>query len=93
MTKYPTNTTPLLPDFHLQTLRRKPRSAQQILKDHEEEMNRKRFDHPGKMLSGFLPTELFSTEGQRKRIFTKENTFYVFLQQVWSPDGSCQEAL
>lgn len=93
MTKYPTSTTPLFPDFHLKTLRRTPRSAQQILKDHDEEMSRKRFDHAGKMLGDFLPKEMFSTEGQRKRIFTKENTFFIFLQQVWSPDGSCQEAL
>jgi len=56
-------------------------------------MNRKRFDHPKKMLRDFLPSPLFSTEGKRKRIFTKENTFFVFLQQVWSADGSCQEVL
>ncbi len=93
MLKYRTNTTPLFPDFHLQTLRRTPRSAQQILKDHEATLRRKRFDHPGKMLGDFLPSPLFTTEAKRKRIFTKENTFFVFLQQVWSADGSCQEAL
>jgi len=93
MLKYRTNTTPFLPGLHLPTLRRKPRSAQQILKDHESNMNRKRLNHPGKMLGEFLPSPLFSTEGARKRIFTKENTFFVFLQQIWSADGSCQEAL
>jgi len=93
MLKYRTNTTPLLPDFHLPTLRRKPRSAQQILKDHDTEASRKHFDHAGTMLGDFLPSPLFQTGDHRKRIFTKENTFFVFLQQVWSSDGSCQEAL
>jgi hypothetical protein len=93
MTKPKQSTTPLFPDFHLLTLRRKPRSAQQILKQQQNESERKSFTHLHHLLKDFLPKNLFGTSSGRKRLFTKKNTFFTFLHQCWSEDGSCQEAV
>lgn len=97
MTKYRTNTTPLFPDFHLLTLRRTPRSSQQKRREELEELQTKRFDHLEEMLKGFLPADALKMSeagtGSRERLYSKRNTFFAFLQQSWSEDGSCQEAV
>lgn len=97
MTKYRTNTTPLLPDLHLATLRRTPRSSQQKRKQELEDLQTKSFDHLEAMLQGFLPKDALATPdsgpGSRERVYTKRNTFFAFMQQSWSADGSCQEAV
>ncbi|WFB37178.1 transposase [Kiritimatiellota bacterium B12222] len=93
MTKPKQTTTPLFPDFHLATLRRKPRSAQQILKQEQKKRAIKTFDHLQYLLKDFLPKDPFDNVSGRSRLFTKQNTFYTFLHQCWSEDGSCQEAL
>ena len=97
MTKSKTNTTPFFPDFHLPTLRRSPRSAQQKRREELEDLSRKRLDHLAKLFKGFIPSEKLSPcqngAGSRERLYSKSNTFWAFLQQVWSGDGSCQEAV
>ena len=44
------NPTPLFPGFHLQTLRRKPRSEQQILADKINQLKQKSFSQLGECL-------------------------------------------
>jgi len=41
------NPTPLFPEFHLQTLRRKPRSAQQVFAEKLEQLKQKSFSQLG----------------------------------------------
>jgi hypothetical protein len=89
--------TPLLPGLHLQTLRRKPRTEQQVLAEELAEIRRKTISQLGEVFSKFLPVEVLrpSSSGQhsRRRIFSKENTFWAFLGQVLNADGSCQEVV
>ncbi len=85
------NTTPMFPCFHLQTLRRKPRSAQQKLADKMSLLKQKSFKQIGEVFGKFIPNTLFKPEQtgimSRRRIFSKENTFWAFLSQVLDADG------
>ena len=49
------------------------------------------------MLKGYVPGDVLrlpeAGPESRERLYTKSNTFHAFLQQVWSEDGSCQEAV
>ena len=86
--------TPFFPDFHIQTLSRKRRSQQQILKENRESLLRNSFPQLQRMLKGFLPETLFPNNPKgRNRIFTKSNTFWAFLGQVLNEDGSFQAAV
>jgi hypothetical protein len=89
--------TPLLPGIHLQTLRRKPRTGQQILAEKLAEIRWKTIAQLGEVFSRFLPVEVLqpSSSGRhsRRRIFSKENTFWAFLGQVLNADGSCREVV
>ncbi len=90
-------TTPLLPGLHLQTLRRRPRSTQQKLADELGILKRKSFDQLGEAFGTLIPENLVapSLRGahSRCRLFSKSNTFWAFLGQVLSADGSCQEVV
>ena len=89
--------TPLLPGIHLQTLRRKPRTGEQLLAAKVAEITRKTMSQLGEVFSKFLPVEVLqpsrSGTHSRRRIYSKENTFWAFLGQVLSDDGSCQEVV
>ena len=91
------NTTPLFPGFHLQTLRRKPRSDSQILADEIKRIKQKTFSQLGDCFGKFIPNHyLRPTESgalSRRRIFSKENTFWAFFSQVLDADGGCQEVV
>ncbi len=91
------NTTPLFPGFHLQTLRRKPRSARQILADKMEQLKQKSFSQLGECFGGFIPNQYLrpaeSGVLSRCRLFSKENTFWAFFSQVLDADGGCQEVV
>ena len=91
------NFTPLFPNFHLQTLRRKPRSAQQILAAKLAQLKQKSFSQLGECLGKFIPTEhLHPTPSgplSRRRFFSKANTFWAFFSQVLDADGGCQEVV
>jgi hypothetical protein len=80
------NTTPMFPGFHLQTLRRKPRSAQQMLAEKMALLKQKSFKQIGEVFENFIPVSLLKPEQtgamSRRRIFSKENTFWAFLSQV-----------
>ncbi len=91
------NPTPLLPGFHLQTLRRTPRSASQKLVDEITKLKQKSFSQLGECLGKFIPNHyLRPTETgalSRRRFFSKENTFWAFFSQVLDADGGCQEVV
>ena len=91
------NSTPLFPNFHLQTLRRKPRSAQQILAAKLAQLKQKSFSQLSECLAKFIPTEHLRPTASgplsRRRFFSKENTFWAFFSQVLDADGGCQEVV
>ena len=91
------NSTPLFPNFHLQTLRRTPRSAQQILAAQLAQLKQKTFSQLGECLGKFIPTEYLRPTGSgplsRRRVFSKANTFWAFFSQVLGADGGCQEVV
>ncbi len=91
------NQTPLFPDFHLQTLRRKPRSAQQVLADNVAKLKQKSLGQLGECFAKFIPGQYLlpamSGALSRRRIFSKENTFWAFFSQVLDADGGCQEVV
>jgi len=91
------NTTPMFPGFHLQTLRRKPRSAQQKLAEKIVLLRQKSFKQIGEVFEKFIPSALLKPEQtgamSRRRIFSKENTFWAFLSQILDADGGCKEVI
>ena len=90
-------TTPILPGIHLQTLRKKPRTAQQKLADNLALVKQKHFSQLGEVFGPFIPKKLLerasSGVNSRRRLYSKENTFWTFLGQVLSEDGGCREVV
>lgn len=88
---------PFLPGFQLRTLRRKPRSAQQELADKITLLRQKTFKQIGEVFEKFIPRTLLKQEQDgvmsRRRIFSKENTFWAFFSQVLDADGGCKEVI
>lgn len=91
------NTTPIFPGFHMQTLRRKPRSSQQKLVEKMILLRQKSFKQIGEVFEKFIPHGLLKPEQKgamsRRRIFSKENTFWAFFSQVLDADGGCKEVI
>lgn len=91
------NTTPMFPGFHLQTLRRKPRSERQKLADKIAVLRQKSFKQIGEIFEKFIPLSQLKPEQtgamSRRRIFSKENTFWAFLSQIIDSDGGCKEVI
>lgn len=88
------NKTLYVPGFHLSTLRKTPRSAGQKLLDQQKQIRQKSLAQLGECFSNFIPTDLIKQEDSgafsRRRIFSKENTFWAFFSQVLDADGGCQ---
>ncbi len=91
------NMTLFLPGFHLSTLRRKPRSARQILAEKMEQLKQKSFSQLGECFGKFIPNQYLrpaeSGALSRQRFFSRENTFWAFFSQVLDADGGCQEVV
>lgn len=91
------NTTPIFPGFHIQTLRRKPRTAQQRFAEEMELLRQKSFKQIGEVFEKFIPSALLrpAREGamSRRRLFSKENTFWAFFSQILDADGGCKEVI
>ena len=91
------NPTPLFPGFHLQTLRKKPRSASQKLSAEIAELKQKSFSQLSECFRNFIPDQYLrpSESGalSRRRFFSKENTFWAFFSQTIDDDGGCQEVV
>jgi hypothetical protein len=87
----------MFPGFHLQTLRRKPRSEQQKLADKLALLQQKSFKQIGEVFEKFIPKALLKPERDgnlsRRRLFSKENTFWAFFSQVLDADGGCKEVI
>ena len=95
--KNTTPTTPLFPGFHLQILRRTPRSEQQKLAEKMALLQQKSFKQIGEVFEKFIPRTLLKPEQSgvmsRRRLFSKENTFWAFFSQVLDADGGCKEVI
>jgi hypothetical protein len=91
------NFTPMLPGFHPQTLRKKPRSLQQKLTDQLTQLKQKSFKQIGELFEKFIPQALLQPakagNWSRIRLFSKENTFWAFFSQVLNADGGCKEVI
>ena len=91
------NTTPIFPGFHMQTLRRKPRSEQQKLAEKMALLKQKSFKQIGEVFEKFIPHTLLRPERDgamsRRRLFSKENTFWAFFSHVLDADGGCKEVI
>jgi hypothetical protein len=91
------NLTPMFPGFHLQALRRKPRSEQQKLADRLALLQQKSFKQIGEVFEKFIPKVLLKPEKEgvmsRRRLFSKENTFWAFFSQILDADGGCKEVV
>jgi len=91
------NPTLLFPGFHLLTLRRRPRSASQKLVEELAKLKQKSFSQLSVCFGQFIPNlylcPTLSGALSRRRIFSKENTFWAFLSQVLDADGGCQEVV
>ncbi len=87
----------MFPGFHLQTLRRKPRSPQQKLAGELALIQQKSFKQIGEVFEKFIPRQLLKPEKEgamsRRRLFSKENTFWAFFSQVLDADGGCKEVI
>jgi len=88
---------PILPGFHMQTLRRKPRSVQQKFAEEMTLLKQKTFKQVGAFFEKCIPQALLKPERDgamsRRRLFSKENTFWAFFSQVLDADGGCKEVI
>jgi hypothetical protein len=86
-----------LPGFHLATLRRKPRSAKEKWAEMMARLRHHSISQLGQCLGHFIPAKVLNhrSDGHfsRRRLFSKENTFWAFFSQVLNADGSCQEVV
>jgi len=91
------NSTPMFPGFHLQTLRRKPRSEAQKLADKLALLQQKSIKQIGEVFDKFIPKALLKPEKvgvmSRRRLFSKENTFWAFFSQILDAGGGCKEVI
>jgi len=86
-----------LPGFHLATLRRKPRSASLKLADKLAKIRRKSISQLAKYFTDFVPDQILqphqSGAQSRRRLFSKENTFWGFFSQILNADSGCSEVV
>jgi hypothetical protein len=91
------NTTPLFPGFHMETLRRKPRSTQQKLAVETAALKQKSFSQLGECFGRYIPAghlrPAASGAHSRRRFYSRENTFWAFFSQTLDPDGGCREVV
>ncbi len=89
--------TPLFPGWHLPTLRRKPRTEAQKLIKVRETIHTHTLSQLGRCLERYIPASLFKCKGSssfsRRRVFSLENTFWGFFQQILSSDGGCKDVV
>lgn len=87
--------TPLFPGWHLPTLRRKPKTEVQRLVEIKTKIHKKTLSEMGRCLGRYIPSSMFYRDEKasfsRRRIFSLENTFWGFFQQILSSDGGCKE--
>lgn len=91
------NSNLYLPGFHLATLRRRPRSAAQKLADEKARIRQHSISQLGSCFGHLIPTKTLENRPNgafsRRRLFSKENTFWAFFSQILDADGGCQEVV
>ena len=90
-------TIPFLPGFPTHKRGRKRRSFQQVFAEQVSLQKKRTFKQIGEVFGRFIPKAALKVEPSgslsRRRIFSKENTFWSFLGQVIDSDGGCKEAV
>jgi hypothetical protein len=90
-------TQPILPGLHLSSLRKKPRSTAQKLLEEKLSKQSKTIAGLKAVFGRFIPSEILrnnaSKHHSRSRVYSKENTFWIFLSQIFDADGGCSEAV
>jgi len=91
------NRTPFFDGFHIRTLSKKRETAAQRLARELRLLRKKSLSQLAECFHKFIPDDLLkpsSNKGHsRKRIFSKENTFWAFFSQVIDADGGCMEVV
>ena len=91
------NTTPLFPGFHLQSLRKKPRSSAQVMADEMRCKIEKSLLGLKACFGRFIPDDILQNNAtgkhSRHRVFNKETTFWAFFSQIIDADGGCAEVV
>lgn len=86
-----------LPGFHLQTLRRTPRSARQKWADERARIKAHSLHVLGARFERLIPSRQLSQQSSgrfsRRRFFSQENTFWAFFSQILDADGGCREVV
>jgi len=86
-----------LPGFNWPKLRRKPRTAQQIMAEKIRQLKQKSFSQLGECLGKFIPAQFLCPASSgalsRRGIYSKENIFWAFLSQALDADGGCKEVI
>ena len=90
-------THPYLPGLNLPRTRGKARSARERLAAELEQAKRKSFSQLGECFGRFIPGHFLSPAKSgvlsRRRLFSKENTFWSFFSQILDADGGCKEVV
>src|SRR5699024_4721002 len=91
------DTTRYLPGFHLATLRRTPRSAQQKWLDEQARIKAHSISELSRCFEHLVPSRALAQAQpgrfSRRRLFSRENTFWAFFSQVLDADGECREVV
>lgn len=91
------NIAPFLPGLHLPRARGKARSAKERFAAELEQVKQKSFSQLGECFSRFIPGHFLSPSesgaSSRRRLFSKENTFWSFFSQILDADGGCKEVV
>ena len=89
------NPTLFLPGFHLQTLRRKPRTERQKLAEEMERISNHSLSKLSEVFSNFIRLPNASDPSNRtftrRRLFSRENIFWAFFSQILNADNGCRE--
>ena len=83
----------LSPDFNIKTLRRKPRTTVEKIRDQQQQLLDHQLTGVSHLLSRYIPQSLFDKHDNtktRRRLFSRENTFWGFFLQTLQADSSCQ---
>ena len=90
-------TTPFLPPLSGWLFGRPPRSVQARLQTEAERIRQASLGKLAGLFDQYIHEPLLNPAdsglGSRERLFSTRTTFWAFLSQVLSPDGSCREAL
>lgn len=91
------NNTPFFVGFHIQTLGRKRRSKELKMSRELALLRQKSFSQLAECFRGFIPGKMLQPSEvkahSRRRVFSKENTFWAFFSQVVDADGGCKEVV